>query len=173
MEPNDLTGDAARTGVATNIVEAVVAALIVLLGVVVIQGSWSLGSRWTSDGPGAGYFPFYIGLILCVAGVGILYQALFGKKRNTAVFVDGEQLKRVLSVLVPAVIYVGVVQVLGLYVASSLYIALFMIVLGKYSPFKSIASALAVSVTFFLMFEVWFKVPLFKGWLDPLAFLGY
>jgi len=173
MQTNDLSGDGARTGAATHVVEAVVAVLVVLFGVLVIQGSWSLGSRWTSDGPGSGYFPFYIGLILCIAGVGILYQALFGKKRNTEIFVDSEQLKRVMSVLVPAIVYVGVVQVLGLYVASAIYIALFMIVLGKYSPVKSIATALIVSITFFLMFEVWFKVPLFKGWLDPLRFLGY
>jgi len=30
-----------------------------------------------------------------------------------------------------------------------------------------------VSAAFFAMFEVWFKVPLYKGTLDPLAFLGY
>ena len=30
-----------------------------------------------------------------------------------------------------------------------------------------------MNVSFFLMFEVWFKVPLFKGDLDPLHFLGY
>jgi hypothetical protein len=29
------------------------------------------------------------------------------------------------------------------------------------------------TVCLFLMFEVWFKVPLFKGTLDPLSFLGY
>lgn len=173
MEPNDLSGDAARSGVATHIVEAVVAVLVVLFGLLVIQGSWSLGSRWTSDGPGSGYFPFYIGLILCISGAGILYQALLGKKRNTAIFVDGEQFKRVLSVLVPGVVYVGAVQVLGLYVASAIYIALFMIVLGKYSRVKSVIAGIGVSAVFFLMFEVWFKVPLFKGWLDPLRFLGY
>ncbi|HVE88059.1 MAG TPA: tripartite tricarboxylate transporter TctB family protein, partial [Burkholderiaceae bacterium] len=26
---------------------------------------------------------------------------------------------------------------------------------------------------FFMMFEVWFKVPLFKGDLNPLSVLGY
>ena len=31
----------------------------------------------------------------------------------------------------------------------------------------------AVSAVFFVMFEVWFKVPLFKGSLNPLGFLGY
>jgi hypothetical protein len=58
-------------------------------------------------------------------------------------------------------------------VASAIYIALFMIILGKYSRVKSVVVALAVVVLFFLMFEVWFKVPLFKGMWDPISFLGY
>ncbi|MGH8831028.1 MAG: tripartite tricarboxylate transporter TctB family protein [Polaromonas sp.] len=173
MEPNEQSGAEHRTGVATNIVEAIVAFLIVIMGAIVIQGSRALGSGWTTDGPGSGYFPFYIGVILCVSGAGIIYQALLGKNKNTEVFVDNEQLKRVLSVLVPAVLYVLAVQLAGLYVASAVYIALFMIILGKYSRLKSIVTALAVIVLFFFMFEVWFKVPLFKGYLDPLRFLGY
>ena len=43
-------------------------------------------------------------------------------------FVDSEQLKRVLSVLLPALLYVLAVQFLGLYVASAIYISLFMII---------------------------------------------
>ena len=164
---------AERTGVPTFAVEAAVAALVLLMGLVVIFGSRKLGSGWTSDGPGAGYFPFYIGLILCISGLGTMYQSLLGKKRNTDIFVDGEQIRRVLSVLVPAVVYVLAIQVLGLYVASAIYIAGFMIILGKFGKSKSIALGVAVAVVFFLMFEVWFKVPLFKGSLDPLAFLGY
>ncbi|MEO8655021.1 MAG: tripartite tricarboxylate transporter TctB family protein [Ramlibacter sp.] len=172
MEHNE-HGDAPRTGVSTHIVEAVVAFLVLVLGLVVIQGSWKLGSRWTSDGPGSGYFPFYIGLILCIAGAGILVQALWGKQKNTEIFVDSEQLRRVLSVLLPALVYVLAVQLVGLYVASAIYIALFMIVLGKYSRVKSVITAVVLMVLFFLMFEVWFKVPLFKGMYDPLSFLGY
>jgi hypothetical protein len=48
-----------------------------------------------------------------------------------------------------------------------------MIILGKYSPIKSVITALAVVLLFFFMFEVWFKVPLFKGQYDLLSFLGY
>ena len=173
MEPNKNAGKAARSGVATYVVEAVVAFCVLTLGVVVITGSRSLGSGWTTDGPGAGYFPFYIGVILCIAGLGIMYQALFGKNKNTDIFVDNEQLKLVLSVFLPALVYVLAVQFLGLYVASAVYIALFMIILGKFSKVKSVITALSVVVLFFFMFEVWFKVPLFKGRLDPLAFLGY
>jgi hypothetical protein len=173
MEPNQESGAEIRSGVATYVVEAIVATCIVILGGVVIQGSWALGSGWTSDGPGSGYFPFYIGIILCISGLGTLYQALFGKNRNTDVFVDGEQLKRVMAVLLPALVYVLAVQFLGLYVASAVYIALFMIILGKFSPLKSVITSFIVIALFFFMFEVWFKVPLFKGQFAPLSFLGY
>lgn len=173
MEPTTQSHDGSGTGVSTHIVDAVVAGLVLLLGIVVIYGSRKLGSEWTSDGPGAGYFPFYIGLILSISGAGILYQALFGKSKNTEVFVDGVQLRRVLSVLIPAGVYVLAVQFVGLYVASAVYITLFMVLLGKYTWLKSVVAALMVNILFFLMFEVWFKVPLFKGKFDLLSFLGY
>ena len=162
-----------RKGIATNVVEAVVAALILLMGIVVITGSRALGSGWTSDGPGSGYFPFYIGVILCIAGLGLLYQALLSKNKNTEIFVDNDQLKLVLSVFIPALVYVLAVQFIGLYLASAVYIVLFMIILGKFSKLRSIITGVTIMVLFFFMFEVWFKVPLFKGSLDPLDFLGY
>jgi len=154
-------------------VDAVVAVLIFVFGVVLTVAAWRLGARWTSDGPGAGYFPFYIGLITIVASLGIFWQAVFSKARDTRAFVDREQAGRVMSVLVPAAVYVLVAMFLGLYVASAIYIAVFMIVLGKYPAWRSALIGVLVSAAFFLMFEVWFKVPLYKGSLAPLAFLGY
>jgi len=161
------------TVVNNNTVDAVVAAILVVIGAVVIFEARRLGSGWASDGPGAGYFPFYIGIIICVSGLGIIYQSLFGKARDTNAFVDRVQLGRVLSVLLPAVVYVLGITFLGLYVASAIYIALFMIILGKYPVLKSVLVGLVVNSLFFMMFEVWFKVPLFKGSLDLLGFLGY
>jgi len=151
----------------------VVSAVLLVVGIVVIFESRRLGAGWTTDGPGSGYFPFYIGLIITISALGILYQSVLGKERNTEVFVDREQLGRVLSVLVPAAVYVGGISLLGIYVASAIYIALFMIVLGKYSWIKSVIAAVLINALFFCMFEVWFKVPLYKGAFDPHAFLGY
>ncbi len=173
MEHDKNTENPTRSGVATNVVEAVVAVILLIIGVGVIVESRRLGAGWTTDGPAAGYFPFYIGLIIAISSLGILYQALAGKSKNTDVFVDAEQLKRVMSVLIPAAVYVLATSFLGLYVASAIYIALFMVILGKYSWVKSVIAALSVNVLFFFMFEVWFKVPLFKGSLDPLRALGY
>ena len=173
MQSAEIKDDPSPSGIATYAVEAAVAFVIFAMGCVVIYGSRKLGSGWTSDGPGSGYFPFYIGVILVVSGLGIFLQALFGKNKNTSIFVDSVQLKRVLSVFVPALVYVLAVQYLGLYIASAVYIALFMVILGKYSPLKSVLVALTVNVLFFCMFEIWFKVPLFKGALDPLRALGF
>lgn len=174
MESTDTQSpDGTGNGPATYLADAVVAIIIMVMGGIVIYGSRKLGSGWTSDGPGSGYFPYYIGLILLISGAGTFYQALFGKNKNTDVFVDGEQIKRVLSVLIPAGVYVLAVQFIGLYVASFIYIALFMMILGKFSWIKSIIAAFAVNALFFLMFEVWFKVPLYKGEYDMLSFLGY
>jgi Tripartite tricarboxylate transporter TctB family len=177
MAPTDSaasSGEAESPAVAKNhSVDAVVAAILLIIGAVVVVEARRLGSGWMSDGPGAGYFPFYIGVILCVSSLGILAQSLLKKSRDTGTFVDRVQLNRVWSVLWPSVVYVFGINFLGMYVASAIYITLFMLVLGKYKPVKSVLLGVIVSAVFFLMFEVWFKVPLFKGTLDPLRFLGY
>ena len=162
-----------ESGITTWVVEAAVAVALFALGALVAFKSWQLGAGWQDDGPGAGYFPFYIGLITIVASLGIFWQAVFSKARDTGAFVDRAQLGRVLSVLIPAVVYVLVAMFLGLYVASAIYIAVFMITLGNYPPLRSVVLSVVIVAVFFLMFEVWFKVPLYKGSLDPLRFLGY
>jgi hypothetical protein len=154
-------------------IDAVVAVCFVVLGVVVIVQARKLGAEWTSDGPGAGYFPFYIGLILAVCGAAIFVQAVRARAGDRTVFVDAVQSKRVLSVLVPSALYVAAIMALGLYVASAIFIVLFMVVLGQYGWLKSMAVGVTTNALFFAMFEIWFRVPLFKGALDPLRFLGY
>lgn len=163
MESSKQPEEQERAGASTRSVEAAVAALVLAFGALVIVGSWQLGSGWTSDGPGAGYFPFYIGAILCLAGAGIFVQTMRRKDQAGEIFVDREQLRRVSTVLFPAALYVLAVSFLGFYMASALYIALFMVILGKYSWLKSVLTALITSGMLYAMFEIWFKVPLFKS----------
>jgi len=154
-------------------VESVVAVAIFALGALVVFDSLRLGAKWGDDGPQAGYFPFYIGSILCICAAVLLMFARVGKYSGPEVFVPWAALRRVLSVLGPAVLYVAAIQLIGIYVASACYIAWFMIGLGRYTLPLSATVGVGVMAAFFLMFEVWFKVPLYKGMFDPLAFLGY
>ena len=160
-------------GISTRAVEIFTALVLFALGVLVVYDSHRLGSSWGSDGPEAGYFPFYIGLILCVSSGVTAALALFGRVREPRVFVEWQPLRQVLAVLIPALLYVAAIQLIGLYAASAIYIAGFMIWLGRYGWLKSALMGVVVSALAFVTFEIWFQVPLFKGAFDPLAFLGY
>jgi mannose/fructose/N-acetylgalactosamine-specific phosphotransferase system component IIC len=118
-------------------------------------------------------FPFYIGLLICLASIVIAVRSLRRVSRDEGVFVTHAQLKLVLTVLLPSMGFALVVQFLGLYVGSVLFITGFMVWIGHYGWLRSATIGFAVMALAFLMFEVWFKVPLFKGSLDPLRFLGY
>jgi len=158
-------------GVATRTVELVVALVLFALGALVAYKSWQLGAGWLDDGPGAGYFPFYIALLICISSAVVALRAF--KSERGEVFATNAQLKLVLTVLLPSLAFVIAVQLIGIYVGSVLFIAGFMVWVGRYHWAKSVAIAVAVMVLAFLMFEVWFKVPLFKGAFNPLFFLGY
>jgi hypothetical protein len=162
-----------RNGVSLRSVDIAVALLMLIFGLVVVYDSYRLGSKWGSDGPQSGYFPFDIGVLICIASVATLVQALRDMQSGKLLFVSWPRLKMVLTVLIPALVYVFCMQYIGIYLASAVYIAVFMVWLGKYSWLKSAIVSVVVNVSFFFMFEVWFKVPLFKGSLDPLRFLGY
>jgi hypothetical protein len=152
--------------------ELVVAVLFLVLGGIVVWDSVRLGARWGDDGPQAGYFPFYIGVFVCLAAAVNFAQALVSRKDAGRGFVEVGQLKDVLSVLIPAFIYVALITWLGIYVASVIFIAFFMRWLGKYAWWKAAAVSIGNSVIFFLIFENWFKVPLPKGPLENWLGIG-
>jgi hypothetical protein len=173
-----------EAGISTRTMEVAVALVLLAVGALVVVDSYRLGSKWGSDGPQSGYFPFYIGLLLCISSVATIVEvAITDWRRRHAAgraiaerlsqFVAWGQLKLVLSVLIPAFVYVIGVQLIGIYVASAVYIALFMRWLGRYPWVKSVAIGVIVSASIFAMFEIWFKVPLYKGVWNPLGFLGY
>lgn len=162
-------------GILVRPAEYVVAVILFGLGALVVFDSVRLGFKWGSDGPEAGYFPFYIGAFICLGCVVTLVQTVRRGLRHEEdkVFVEWGPLRQVLQVLIPACFYVLGIQVVGIYLSSALYIAVFMVWLGNYGWIKSLLLGLAISVATFVMFEIWFKVPLFKGTYNPLSLIGY
>ena len=146
--------------------ELAVAAFFFLLGAIVIYDSVRLGAKWGADGPQAGYFPFYLGAIICGASAITFLLGLFIPAEKNRAFVEVGQLKLVLSVLVPSAVYVALVGSLGIYLSSALFVTFFMRWLGKYSWWKVALVSIGNSVVFFLIFEIWFLVPLPKGPLE-------
>jgi hypothetical protein len=160
--------------ISVRAMDIITAALFLAFGLTVMIGSLKLGASWGADGPEAGYFPFYISLIIMLSSTVTLYQAaIVNKKKKTESFVEKEPFIQVMAVLFPAVIFVLGVQLIGIYVSSALYIAIFMVWLGKYPIWKAVAVSIGVSAALYLMFEFWFQVPLPHGsWINPLEFVG-
>ncbi len=153
---------AGRAAFRQKTAEVAVALLFLAIAAVVMYDSRRLGAKWDFDGPQAGYFPFYIALIMAIASAANLVFALRRTFKDKT-FVEVGQLMLVLKVLVPAAIYVAAIVWTGIYVASTVFIAFFMRWLGKYPWWKVAVVSVSTSVVFFLIFEVWFLVPLPKG----------
>ena len=158
-------------GVRTVVVDLVTAVLIFLMGSLVAWDSYRLGASWGAEGPQAGYFPFYIGLLICISGAVVFGQALAKLGQDKSVFVQRQQLKQVMIILLPSTVYVLGIQFLGIYVSSAVFICLFMRIVGAYTWLRSAVVGLAVSAVVFPVFEIWFTIPLPKGPLE--ALLGY
>jgi len=155
----------------TRTVEIVVSLL--LLGVAVLLGydNWRTGIAWDSTGPEAGYFPFYLSVILGGASIYGLVVALVARKEPVETFVTRAQLRRVMAVFVPTLLFCLATQFLGMYVASFLLIAGFMRAVGKIALWKSLLTAFVFTALMFVTFDIAFDVIMPKGPLE--AAFGY
>lgn len=153
--------------------ELACALLFFAIGGVVIWSSLEIGSGWGPRGPQSGYFPLRIGIILCVAALGVAVEAWRTKRAsgNAESFVTRAELKPVLQVLLPIVLFVVVTDYLGIYLAAFGLIAGFMRKLGHYGWLRCVLVAGAVTAVTFWLFEIQFLVPLAKGPIE--AALGY
>jgi hypothetical protein len=151
---------------------AVAVALMAVAAVVMIT-SYRLGAGWAKDvGPDSGYFPFYVALILFVAsGVTLIQNLLSRRLEGRASFISRSALKMVLQVVVPMTVFVVLSIYIGIYISTILFIGFFMMWHGHYSILKTLPVAILVPVVLFVVFEIWFLVPLPKGPFE--AWLGY
>jgi putative tricarboxylic transport membrane protein len=163
--PSSAPGENQNT-ITTRGMELVVSAGFILVAGIVMYDSVRVGNGWADDGPEAGYFPFYVGVIMFLASAATFAINLLGRKPDLSNFVERSALLLVLKVLVPTFIYLGVMYFLGIYVASALYIGLFMMWLGKYSLAKTVPVAVLIPLALFWLFEIAFLIPLPKGPLE-------
>ena len=146
--------------------ELAVAGGLMLLAAIDIVDSVRVGTGWAEDGPKAGYFPFYIGLILFGASGWVFFRTLAKWKQLGGSFFTRQEFGGVWAVLWPSVVYVALMPWSGLYVASALLIGFFMRRHGRYGWLATVSVSIGVTIVFYLVFERWFLVPLPKGPLE-------
>jgi hypothetical protein len=179
LVPENLAGEGEETApagqagltVTMKTMELVVAGLLMLVAAIVMYDSVRVGAGWAFDGPQAGYFPFFIGLILFGASAATFAINLFSRTADLSSFVTKPALLLVAKVLAPTAVYLIVMYYVGIYIASALYICFFMMWLGKYSIRKAAPVGIAIPLILFWLFEIAFLIPLPKGPLE--AALGF
>jgi putative tricarboxylic transport membrane protein len=153
-----------RPVVGTRNVDIVVSLLLLALALLLGWDSWRIGMSWAGDGPQAGYFPFYLSLMMGAASVYGLVRTL--RARTDSAFVLRDQFARVLQVFVPTLAYCVAMQFLGLYVASFLLIAGFMWWIGRIAVWISLLTSFVFTAVMFVTFEIAFNVIMPKGPLE-------
>jgi putative tricarboxylic transport membrane protein len=155
----------------TRVVETAALLLLLALAALLAYDNWRTGMSWDSTGPQAGYFPFYLAVILAAACLYGLAKEFLARGAAGETFVTRDQLRRVLQVFVPTLLFCVAMQWLGLYVASFLLIAGFMAFVGRIAVWKSLLTALLFSIIMFVTFQIAFDVIMPKGPLE--ALFGY
>ncbi|KQU77961.1 tricarboxylate transporter [Rhizobacter sp. Root16D2] len=144
------------------------AGVLAAIALIVIVDSLRVGIGWADDGPRAGYFPFYIGGLLLAASLAIVVGELRRWRQPDPPFAERAQLRSVVAVLLPMVVYVALIWGLGIYLASALLIGYFMRRHGQYRWPATAAVSVGVPLLLFAVFEKWFLVPLPKGPIEHL-----
>ena len=167
---NQPVNETAGTGPSQRNVEIGVAVAMAILALIGVYGSIKVGIGWGAEGPQAGFFPFYVSLIVLIS-CAVNLASVFMHADRGKIFAEWGQLRQVFSVVVPTAIYVGLVPYIGIYVSSALLIGAFMRWFGKYNWLTVAVISVFVPVLTFVTFEMWFLVPLPKGPLEH--WLGY
>jgi hypothetical protein len=148
--------------------EIATAALTGAFGAAVAVSSLDNGIGWSTEGVDAGTFPFVIGLIILGGSLLNLARAVLAAWE---IALSWAALGRVLALFLPACIFIAVIPLVGLYLASGAYMFAATAVQNRSPVVHALVMAVATPLALYLVFERLFHVSLPHGALaDALGF---
>jgi hypothetical protein len=148
--------------------EAATALLTGAFGAAVVVSSLDNGIGWSAAGVDAGTFPFIVGLIILT---GSIYNLVQGWLQARDIILRPSELKRVAMLFVPAAVYVGIIPLTGVYLASAVYVFAALAWHKRGSLLFSALAAIGTALALYLIFELTFQISLPRGALGD--FLGF
>src|SRR5215204_1316852 len=150
--------------------ESATAALTGAFGLAVAVSSVENGVSWTSLGVEAGTFPFATGLIIVAASAYNLAHA--GVLRGSRARIIGwGDFKKLAALFLPALALVAVIPILGMHVASAVYIFAVLVPQHHVSVGRALVMSVVTAVALYVLFDWAFQVSLPRGLLG--AALGF
>lgn len=144
--------------------EILVALGLLVVALLVLWQAIQLGPGWGEDGPRAGFFPFWLAVVLGVSILWILARAFRARGGPEAprFFPPGGR-RLVLTVFLPMAGAIALFEVVGFYVASLIYLVVYIRLTGRQGWPLTLAVAILFPLITFLVFERWFLILLPKG----------
>ena len=119
------------------------------------------------DGPGSGFFPFWLGVIMAVLAAMMLVGALRSPDPGAAWLPRGDGLRRLVVVLGITFAFVALLKVVGMILGTALFLVVLMRILDRTAWPLTLTVAVVTAGINYLVFTYWLKVPF------PLSVFGF
>lgn len=140
--------------------ETAAAILTGAFGVAVAISSLENGISWSASGVESGTFPFFTGLIIVAGSVFNLARGWLGPRDSA---IGWYELKRVAALFLPALVYIGAIPIIGMYVASGSYVLGTLTLQNRVSSTRAALLAIVTVTALYLIFERMFQITLPRG----------
>lgn len=145
--------------------DTVFAVLLVLFALALIPQTLRLRIGWTGIGPGSGFFPFWLTVLVVIQSVIILVRSLraAAPAGRDVPFIEREAARPLLIAFLPMVAVVALMRYLGIYIGGALYLAGYTTFVGRRHWTTVLMVSVGIPLALFFLFERWFLLPLPKG----------
>jgi putative tricarboxylic transport membrane protein len=149
----------------TKAADILVAAIILCLGLVVGWDAIRLGSGWGMEGPGAGFFPLLMAVLVIGGCIIVMIQAVKGTSsvKGSKPFVPKGGLKPFFTVFIPACGMILLTEVVGLYIAAMIYLTGYIRLVGGYRWRTVLLVSIPIPLAFYWLFDKIFLIPMPMG----------
>jgi hypothetical protein len=147
--------------------DTIVALVIMAIGIIVLVDTAILGSGWGMSGPEPGFFPFYMGLGVVICSVFVFLRAFKAYKKEAPGkgkrLIAKGGLAPILWVLIPSMGMVLLTELIGLHLATVIFLMFYMRAVGKIPWVNVILIGLMLPLAVFIVFDKLFLIPMPEG----------
>ena len=140
--------------------DRVTAVLLFVLAVAFSAGALKYYSWWGPGGPGSAFLPFWLGLVMAALAVMLFCKKTTG---DDDWLPRGQGLRTMLVVLATTVLFVALLNVVGMIIGTALFLAVLIRYLGRHPWRLAGAIGLAAATFNWLVFVRWLRVPMPEG----------
>jgi len=147
--------------------DRIAGAALLISGVAFSAGALRYYTYWSPGGPGSGFLPFWLGIVLAVLAGFMLVGALGARRTEAGWLPRGDGLKRLVVVLVVTTAFVALLRVVGMMLGTVLFLVVLLRFLEGYRWLVTMGVAVTMAAVNYLVFTYWLRVPF------PVSPLGF